>query len=143
MKIVIRRLGENDAALAARVTQVMAQVFEEGTGSTPEQVAKLLSDERCWLFGAFADDEPVGGLSAHVLPMTRQHGAELFVYDIAVAVVFQRQGIGRQLMQAAVDAASQAGLLGVFVPAESDDPEALAFYRRIGGAEQSVSIFNF
>lgn len=46
-------------------------------------------------------------------------------------------------MQAAIDEAEKNGLLGSFVPAESDDQDALDFYRGIGGSEQLVSIFNF
>lgn len=121
----------------------MAEVFGEGEGSTPSRMRALLEDERFRLFAAFVDGAPVGGLSAHVLPLTRLHGAELFIYDIAVVAGFQRHGIGKSLMQAAVADARQLGLIGSFVPAEADDSDALEFYRRIGGVEQAASIFGF
>lgn len=141
MNIQIHRLAEQDAGSAAAVTQLMARVFEHGEGSSIECMQSLLRDERFWLFGAFADDQPVGGLGAHVLPLTSQHGAELFIYDIAVNPGFQRRGIGRQLRQAALGPAAEVGLMATFVPAESNDALALAFYRSIGGAKQPVSMF--
>lgn len=143
MNIQIRRLAAQDAVAAAAVTQLMARVFEHGEGSSAERMQNLLRDARFWLFAAFAGDEPVGGLCAHVLPLTSQHGAELFIYDIAVTTDFQRRGIGRQLMQAALGAAAEANLVATFVPAEGDDAQALAFYRGMGGDEQAVSMFSF
>ena len=129
--------------MAAAVTRVIAAVFEHGHGSTPGRMAQLLADARFWLFGAFAGDTPVGGLSAHVLPVTAQDGHELFIYDIAVQVQHQRRGIGRRLMQAALAEAAEAGLLAAFVPADNDDAHALDFYRAIGGQAQPVTFFNF
>ena len=78
-----------------------------------------------------------------MLPITAQDGFELFIYDIAVHPVHQRKGIGRRLIQAALDAATRSGLLAAFVPADNDDTDALDFYRRIGGSAQAVTLFLF
>lgn len=58
-----------------------------------------------------------------MLPIIAQDGLELFIYDIAVHPVHQRKGIGRPLIQAALD--------------------ALDFYRTIGGSAQAVRSFLF
>lgn len=143
MNLLVRRLRDPDADQAAAVSHAMACVFEESGRVSAAHLEACLKNEAFWLFGAFAGTQAVGGLTAHVIPMTREPGSELFIYDIAVAHAFQRQGIGRQLMQAALHEAAQHRLLGTFVLAEADDGEAQAFYRRLGGAQQSVSLFNF
>ena len=76
-----------------------------------------------------------------MLPVTVQDGFELFIHDIAVHPVHQREGIGRRLIQAALDAATRSGLLAAFVPADNDETDALDFHRTIGGSAQAVRLF--
>jgi aminoglycoside 3-N-acetyltransferase I len=139
----IRRLKPIESSCAASITCVIATTFGEGYGTSPERIAKLLLEDKFWLFGAFDGDIPVGGLTAHVLPMTREDGDELFIYDIAILPSYQRQGVGRQLIVAVLEAARAQGILSTFVPADNDDGHALDFYRSVGGLEQPVTFFNF
>ena len=90
---------------------------------------------------AFADDLLVGGLSAHVVPMTTSESSELFIYDIAVRADVQRQGIGRALVAALRAAARAEGIGDVFVAADNEDTHALEFYRRLGGVAAPVTFF--
>jgi aminoglycoside 3-N-acetyltransferase I len=93
----------------------------------------------CWptpRFHAIASveaGEPVGCITAHDLPMTREERSESFVYDLAVRQEHQRRGIGRRLVEALVDDAARRGIDVVFVPADNDDDHALAFYTSLGG----------
>jgi aminoglycoside 3-N-acetyltransferase I len=85
----------------------------------------------------------VGGLTAHVLLMTASEGAEVFLYDIAVAPDHQRRGIGRQLVDALRSEASSRGISTMFVPADDDDTHALRFYAALGGRPSKVTLFEF
>lgn len=67
----------------------------------------------------------------------------MFIHDIAVHPVHQREGIGLRLIQAALDAATRSGLLAAFLPADNDDTDALDFHRTIDGSAQSVRLFLF
>jgi aminoglycoside 3-N-acetyltransferase I len=89
------------------------------------------------------DGDVVGGLTAHSLPMTRTESSEVLIYDIAVRSDQQGKGIGRQLISTLREAANVAGIADVFVPVDNDDLEALEFYRALGGAPASVTIFTF
>lgn len=142
--VQLRRLSVADTALARATFTMMAEVFDEGVGVLSDAYLRdLLAREPFWALAALRDGQPVGGITAHALPMTRAEGTELFIYDLAVAPGHQRQGIGRGLVQALRTQAAAAGITVSFVPADNDDDHALEFYRALGGAPAPVTIFTF
>ena len=142
--IEIRRLRAGDEELAQRVFRVMAEVFDEGFEElTLPYVGRLLERSNFWAMAALEGGRAVGGITAHQLPMTHSEASELFIYDLAVAVDYQRKGIGRALVRALVEAARAEGMRVAFVPAEEEDTHALEFYRAIGGKESAVRFFVF
>ncbi len=52
-----------------------------------------------------------------------------YIYDIAVLTGFQRKGIGKLLIAGFNDYCEKNGFSEVFVQAETDDIEAVNFYR--------------
>ncbi len=149
--IQVRRLGAGDARLARATFGMMAEAFDEVPGWLPDAYLHgLLAQPSFWAFVALAaptsrfdGDTPVGGLTAHTLPMTRSASAELFIYDLAVAPAHQRRGVGRALVGAARRAAAADGIGVAFVPADDEDEHALAFYRALGGTPAPVTVFTF
>lgn len=140
----VRRLASDDVMIAKHTLRLMAEVFdEESSELTDAYVASLLARSGFWLLTALRDGAPVGGLTAHALPMTRNESTELFIYDLAVHPHVQRQGIGRALVTALRTQAAAAGITVSFVPADDEDEHALAFYRALGGAASPVTIFTF
>ncbi len=138
----IRQLGPHDAELARATFAVMAEVFGETHARLSDgYVAALLARPDFWAFAATHDGRVVGGLTAHVLMMTAREGAEVFLYDIAVAPDHQRNGVGRRLVEALRREASSQGISTVFVPADDDDPPALRFYAALGGRPSKVTLF--
>jgi aminoglycoside 3-N-acetyltransferase I len=144
-EIRIVRLQTADIPLARATFAVMAEVFEEAPPLTLSDgyLARLLARPDFWALAALSGLDPVGGLTAHVLPMTRGETSELFIYDVAVRAHHQRRGIGRALMTALREDAARAGIASVFVPADNEDAHALDFYRALGGAAAAVTIFTF
>jgi aminoglycoside 3-N-acetyltransferase I len=139
-----RRLSVGDRELAKGLFRMMSAVFEEEHEPiSDDYVDRLLSREDFWVLAALAGDEPVGGLTAHTLPLTTAEASEIFIYDIAVRADQQRKGIGRHLMRALREAAAAAGIADVMVPADNDDAHALDFYRALGGAPSAVTFFIF
>jgi ribosomal protein S18 acetylase RimI-like enzyme len=140
----VRRLRAGDRDLARRLFGVLAEVFSEGAEPLSDgYLDDLLHRDTLWAMAAHVGDDIVGGLTAHQLPMTRAEAAELFVYDVAVRPDHQRQGIGRRLMTALLEAAAAAGVGSVFVPADTSDGHALDFYRALGGVPTPVTLFTF
>jgi len=75
--------------------------------------------------------------------VTAYEGAEVFIYDVAVADEYQRRGVGRRLLGAISGEAKRLGASNVFVLADVVDTGALGFYRSLGGAPSSVTLFGF
>jgi aminoglycoside 3-N-acetyltransferase I len=139
-----RRLTPNDRELARRAFVMMTRVFgDDGEPLSDDYLREILSRPDLWAVVAVSGDEPVGAVTAHVLPMTRAQTAELFVYDLAVRPDWQRRGVGRALLDHLITSVDPARISSVFVPADNDDTHALDFYRAVGGTAEDVTIFTF
>jgi aminoglycoside 3-N-acetyltransferase I len=142
--VTIRRLGAADIALARATFAMMCEVFEEPAGALSDAYLRaLLTPPTFWAFVAIEDGEPVGGVTAHTLMMTRSDSREVFIYDLAVRADRQRRGIGRQLVRTLQAAAAVEGIAVSFVPADDEDAHAFAFYAALGGEAAPVTIFTF
>ncbi len=137
------RLGVGDTRRARGAFEMMHSVFdEEAEALSDDYLSVLLGDESFWAIGAFDAGEAVGCITGHELRMTRHERTELFIYDLAVRVDRQRQGIGRLLVNELVASAADRGIDVVFVPADDDDTHALDFYTSLGGRPAKVTMFD-
>lgn len=144
MALLTRRLLPRDQELARQLFTLMAEVFdEERQLLSAGYIDQLLSQETFWTIAAFWDEEIVGGITAHTLPMTRSESAEIFVYDIAVRSDYQRRGVGRQLIKTLRREAAAISIQDVIIPADNEDQSALSFYDGIGGEASPVTFFIF
>jgi aminoglycoside 3-N-acetyltransferase I len=143
-EIRVQRLTVADIERARALFATMAAVFEtEPESLSDAYLARVLVREEFWALAASVDGQTVGGLTAHALPLTRTEASEVFIYDIAVIPEYQRQGIGRQLVETLRARAIACGITVVFVPADNEDGHALDFYRALGGVAAPVTIFTF
>lgn len=143
-QLVVRRLGRADRRLGQQTFALMAAVFDEGGSALSDPyVDALLARPDFWALAALDGEEPVGGITGHVLPMTRNEAHELFIYDLAVHAAYQRRGIGRRLVETLCRDAAAAGVRVAFVPADVEDDHAIAFYTALGGDPAPVTIFTF
>jgi aminoglycoside 3-N-acetyltransferase I len=138
------RLGAGDVAVARAMFSMMAATFGEPGGELgDEYIAGLLSRPAFWAIAAIDGEDVVGGVTAHVLPMTREQASELFLYDIAVRPDRQRRGVGRSLVGHLREAAAAESIGTLFVAADREDEHAIEFYRALGGEESPVAFFTF
>lgn len=138
--MVIKRL-ETIGELQQLVT-VFTLAFESTYDTSEEYLVSVLKNSSSVVLGVFEEARIIGGVVAFV--MTPIHGTrELYIYDIAVEPEFQRQGIGKQIMEALKQEARVRDVGTIFVEAESEDAGAVKFYRAIGGEEVAVNHFNF
>jgi aminoglycoside 3-N-acetyltransferase I len=142
--IEVQRLTGADVAVAQVTFDLMAAVFETPSVTASEHyLAELLSSKSFWAFTAQSDGLVVGGLTAFVLPMARTEASELFIYDLAVRPSHQRSGVATLLMETARQAARAEGIDDVFLFAEDEDEDAVAFYNAIAMHPTPVTQFAY
>ena len=100
---------------------------------------RFLATDGHHLVFAFDGDTAVGFVSA-IEMVHPDKGGELFVYELGTAESHRRRGIGRALIEEAVELARETRCYGLWVATEPDNEPALATYRAAGFelAEPSV-----
>lgn len=116
----VERARAEDAAALARLAAASLPAPWSAAAFADEIVAPA---SRVWLFRD-ASGEPVAYLVAQRVI------DELQVVSLAVAGPQRRQGLGRRLLEYAL--AQEAGLAAVHLEVRANDPDAQAFYARLG-----------
>lgn len=106
-------------------------VFEnDEPAASDELLEKLLSNPNFFVFVVLLNNEVVGGLTIYVLH--RYFGTKpiAYIYDVGVSPEFQRQGLGKALIAEVCNFCKKNGFEDAYVEAESDDIDAVSFYRK-------------
>ena len=138
--MIYRRLGPNDSDQARVLISLFDQVFEEPARPRLSEEALLarLADGRVWVLVAMDQNSVVGGLVGYELPKFETERSELYLYDLAVSVAFQGQGIGRGLINALIDQVKSTDIWAVFVQADLGDEVPNALYLSYGYEQEKV-----
>lgn len=131
MNAEIHILTPNDTVCFSELIKVFEKVFEWENFSPPSiaHLHKLLSNESFLVLVAKIKDDVIGGLTAHVLDRYDSEKPSAYIYDIAVLTNLQRKGTGKLLIAALNEYCKKNGFSEVFVQAETDDHQAVNFYR--------------
>jgi aminoglycoside 3-N-acetyltransferase I len=129
MDVKIIRLTHTDIDPFTDLINVFKEVFEWSSVPTKTHLQKVLTNPTFGVFVAKADGKLVGGLTVHILDSYETEKPSAYIYDLAVLAEYQRQGIGKSLIVAVNDYCRQLGFGEVFVQAETDDEQAMNFYR--------------
>ena len=103
-KYYYKRVDTERLDLLNQLRQVFARAFDEDSvwnSNKPSEVylKGVLTDKNYIALVAVDENEVVvGGLSAYVLPKIDQEHSEVYLYDLAVASEYRRQGIATQLI---------------------------------------------
>lgn len=120
--------------------KVFREVFDWEESEFPDfsYLANLLENPQFLVLVAKVENQIIGGLTAYVLPDYQTKKSSIFIYDLGVATSFQRQGIGKSLIDKLLDYAKNHQIQDVFVDTELEDNEdALVFYQKTGFDSQA------
>ncbi|MGW3356406.1 GNAT family N-acetyltransferase [Streptomyces bungoensis] len=127
-------MGSPDIRRAATVADLTAAEHLFDHSVRPEWAERFLAADGHHLLLARAEgaDGPVGFVSG-VETVHPDKGAEMFLYELAVAEPYRRRGIGRALVERLAALARERGCHGMWVGVDTGNDAALAAYRSAGG----------
>lgn len=131
MKPEIRKLKSSEIDRFFELIMQFEDVFEMEPCLLPSKdyLQDLLLKPDFFVFVAMADNKIVGGLTVYTLHQYYKKRPLAYIYDLAIARQFQRQGIGKKLIAATNLYCKEKGYEEVFVQADKVDDYALDFYR--------------
>lgn len=136
----IRVLGPADVASLRAMLAMFGTAFDDVptyTGKQPGDayLRDLLASPTFIAVAAFAGSTVIGGLAAYVLPKFEQARSELYIYDLAVAAAYRRQGVATAMIAQLRQLAAARGIYVIFVQADHGDEPAIALYTKLGVRE--------
>jgi len=138
----IKQLVKEDLSTFKSLINLFNAVFEEKPAiGNDAHLIKLLDTKSFIAMAAISENEVVGGLTAYGLPMVYSDRSEIFLYDMAVKLEYQRMGIGKGLIQSLKDYCTRNGVKEFFVMAHEEDKHAVEFYHSTGGKSERVINF--
>jgi aminoglycoside 3-N-acetyltransferase I len=136
----VQRLQPEDDSLFAGMLDVFAAAFDDfesyaGKRPSADYRARLLANPSFIALVAVEDEQVVGALAAYELQKFEQERTEFYIYDLAVADAYRRQGIATALIARLCEIAKEQGGWVVYVQADYGDDPALALYSKLGKRE--------
>jgi aminoglycoside 3-N-acetyltransferase I len=138
--ISVRQLSANDLALIEDLLATFGEAFDEVdtySSSRPsnDYLKRLLSSDYFIALAALKNGLVVGGIAAYELPKFEQERSEIYIYDLAVAAAYRREGIATALIQELKKIAVARAAYVIFVQADIGDEPAIALYTKLGVRE--------
>jgi aminoglycoside 3-N-acetyltransferase I len=132
-----KQLTTPDGLYLRKLLKVFGDAFlDKGTyhNSTPSDVylRSLLSKPHFITLVTLENDEVIGGLTAYILEKFEQERKEIYVYDLAVAQPYRRQGIATALINELKSIAKKRNAYVIFVHAEKEDAGTIKLYELLG-----------
>ncbi len=129
----IRRAGAGDAAKVARLLHDFNSEYDEPTPSVPvlaERLGELLGDGAITVL--LAGDPPLGFALFRLRPSLWAKASDTYLEELYVVPEHRRQGIGRALLEASIEAAREARANHFELTTGETDKEARALYESRG-----------
>jgi GNAT superfamily N-acetyltransferase len=137
MKDVLVREGrESDLPAIGKLLADLANAIDntEGidTGIAIKHCERLLNDASSHFLVAAMEDTPVGFINFSVRQTVLHRSPSALIDELAVAEEYRGKGVGRRLVQAAVEKCRQLGCCEVEVSTEKTNMKAREFYKQCG-----------
>ena len=138
MTITARRLASADLAVLSSVGK---DVFDDPLNEASAQ--KFLEDPNSFLVVAQDDEKDdliIGFASAVTYLHPDKEKPEMVILEVGVSPSYQKQGIGKQIMETMLAEAKRAGCKVAWLATEPENVAALSLYKAAGGKPPETCI---
>jgi aminoglycoside 3-N-acetyltransferase I len=126
----IKKLDKNEISDFRKLIEIFNIVFENEFQLPPnEYLIRQLANPDFIVFVVKINDKVVGGLTVYVLHGYYSVKPMAYIYDVGISPDFQRQGLGKSLIAEVCKFCKDNGFEESYVEAESEDTQAVDFYR--------------
>ena len=137
MEYTYKQLFSSDVTIFKQLLKVLGEAFEDietYQTSVPSDnyLQSFLEKTHCIVLVAMKGDEVIGGLVAYELEKFEQDRREIYMYDLAVAEAYRRQGIATHLINELKTIAKTRKAYVIFVQADPEDMSAIKLYESLG-----------
>ncbi|WCL50447.1 AAC(3)-I family aminoglycoside N-acetyltransferase [Leptospira sp. GIMC2001] len=141
MLIEYKTLDFGDVALLQELNFLFGEAFEDPERyhhSPPNKLylENLLKKDNFICLVALENGKVLGGLVAYVLEKFEMEQKEIYIYDLAVAELYRRKGIARNLILELKRIASDKNAYVIYVQADYGDDPAIKLYESLGIREE-------
>ncbi|MFN5309176.1 MAG: GNAT family N-acetyltransferase [Candidatus Kapaibacterium sp.] len=127
----IKKLEKSEISDFKALIEIYKEVFENYEKILErEQLGDLLSKPDFMVFVVTLDGNVIGGLTIYVLHRYYASKPLAYIYDVGISPMYQGKGFGKALMAEVCLFCKQNNFEDAYVEAESDDIDAVNFYRR-------------
>ncbi|MDX6581104.1 MAG: hypothetical protein QOI10_288 [Solirubrobacterales bacterium] len=130
---MIRRATADEAAEVARLLDAFNSEFDEftpGVEKLTERARRLIGDEEVTVL--LIGDDPFGIAQLRFFPSMWSDGSEAYLEELYIAPKRRGEGLGRALLEAAMEHARERGAMNIGLNTSEDDTAALALYESAG-----------
>jgi len=126
----IKKLDKNEISEFRNLIEIFNIVFENEFQLPPNKyLSHLLSNSDFIVFVVKINNQVVGGLTIYILHGYYSVKPSAYIYDVGIRPEFQRQGLGKNLITEVCRFCKENGFEEAYVEAESEDTQAVDFYR--------------
>jgi aminoglycoside 3-N-acetyltransferase I len=127
----IRKLDKSDILDFIDLIKIFKKVFEN-SNQIPENeyLIRLLSNSDFMVFVVKSKGKVLGGLTIYILHSYYSIKPIAYIYDVGITPNHQGQGLGKKLIEEVGRYCKENGFEEAYVEAESDDIDAVNFYRK-------------
>ena len=140
--ILVREAIESDLPAVGKLLEGLVDAMDSTEGIDTEIALKnyerLLSDAGSHFLVAAREGTPVGFINFTVRQTILHQGPSALIDELVVAEEYRGKGVGRQLVQAAIEKCRQIGCCEVEVSTEKANLKARKFYKQCGFEERGT-----
>jgi aminoglycoside 3-N-acetyltransferase I len=136
-RFTVRKVIPSDIATFRSMLDLFGREFEEVETYSDNQpddgyISELLASDTFFALVAEEGSEMLGAIAAYQLKKFEQKRSEFYIYDLAVAEAYRRQGVATMLIESLGKIAKEYGAWVTFVQADPSDAPAVALYGKLG-----------